>query len=55
MQTLRVAVVQVLGFVGIGRCRKVLVKFSTDQNTAMSRAVAESLEKLTASSVLVAF
>ncbi len=47
-QTLRVAVVQALAFVGTGRSRKVLAKLSTDQNAALTNAVAETIRRLTA-------
>ncbi len=50
-QTLRVAVVQSLGFVGTGRSRKALARLSTEKNTVMTNAVAETLKRLTARSV----
>ena len=50
-QTLRVAVVQALAFVGTGRSRKALAKLSTDQNAALTNAVAETLKRLKARSV----
>jgi HEAT repeat protein len=45
--TLRLAVVQALGFVGTSRSRKALARLSANQGSAMIRAVAEALEKLT--------
>ena len=50
-QTLRVAVVQALGFVGTGRSRKALAKLSTDQDVVMVKAVSETLKRLTGRSV----
>ncbi len=48
--TLRLAVVQALGFVGTGRSRKALARLSTNQNAAMNNAVAKALKQLTARS-----
>ncbi|MBW2690148.1 MAG: hypothetical protein JRC99_09485 [Deltaproteobacteria bacterium] len=50
-QTLRVAVVQALGFIGTVPSRKALTRLSTEQNTAMTNAIAETLKRLTARSV----
>lgn len=46
-QTLRVAVVQALGFVGTGRCRKVLRRLQAEQSGAMASALAETFQRLT--------
>jgi HEAT repeat protein len=50
LPTLRLAVVQALGFVGTDRSRKALARLSTNQNAAMNNAVAKALEQLTARS-----
>jgi len=50
-QTLRVAVVQSLGYIGSDRSRKVLARLATEQNAAMANAVAETLKRLKARAV----
>ena len=49
--TLRIAVVQALGFVGGSRAKKALARLSTEQNAAMTSAIAETLKRLSARSV----